>query len=712
MTFAANKELPKNHITTLVRLRPRKRLTGWVEDDSDPGIYRVAWSENVVGLLLDSAANYLDEEDSEAACLANADSFFLDTENDQIVLNSPTNEPNAAFTVVEWDVRLASRDLNWFVNPMDSSSGDARWEGGLVQAPAPQQGNPDLIFGYSPVQITSLQVQTADGFLFEHLHGWSLRGSAIEVWLCIGELRTENISELFTGVGGNMSMQGGVLSIDVQDPLRLLDADFEGTYFSADDFPNIADVDAGLPIREIFGFMRSFLPMNVDYNETAATNVNRDWVVSKGSMAESAARTVNIVSAPSGTSTFVDDAEYLTGGNIIIEDGGVDKYALITSVNVGTGEVQHTDIGARSFTAGDQMHRGFVPAAFIRWELIDVPLKYGRDYTEVDMAADTRGIVLADNFEANIVADGFATFPTFDPALMTLWVEAYGSAVLPKKFNGIDDFGALTERGGTAGHPVVILWDIIRNRLRTFREIVTPDETAWQAMALAFDRSIGLAVPETKNGQFPSWKEVVQLLLQTELLRMHFNVDGGQSLLTITQTSPTADGGRVVSELELSDPSYSWDTSDVYSTLAMQLNLGEMMEGERTIDADTIFIHPDLSVEFSPLRPAAYLHRVSQTFRFRSLFPFAFENESDLVAMRLAKLIGDRRGTLSGFLPAGFLEESIDDDASVQLKRLTGFVVSDETRTRNYKLAQHTKSAQGVSVILDDQKGIEDSGRW
>lgn len=713
MTFAANKELAKVAVTTLVRLRPRRRLTGWVE--GDPGIWRRSWSDNVVGILIDSRTEYLDEESSEAACLSNPDSFFYDAANEEIILNLSTDDPNVNFVAVEWDVRVATRDLNWFQNPTDAGSGDAHWSGGIVQAPSPSQGNPDLIFGYSPIQITSLQIQVADGFLFEHLHDWSLSGSPIKVWLCVGELDTQNISELFVGVGGSVRMEAGILQIDVQDPLRLLDADYSGDTYDLDDFPALTPGEAGLPIREVFGYLSSFLPVNIDYDATPATNNNRNWAVSKGPMADSAARTFAISSAPSGTSTVLTDASYIrVGDSIVIEDGGVDKYASVTSVDLGTDTIGHTDIGSRSFTPGDDVRRGFITHAFVRVDNTDYPLKYGRDWAEQDFASNTKGLVLTDDFEANLISDGYSDFPTvFNPALHTLWVGVYGNAVLPKKLDNTTNFGALTATGGTAGHPVVILWDMLRNRVPNFREVVLLDETSWQALALSFDRSIGLAIPEQKTGAFPTWAQVAQLLLQTEIMSMHFKVANGLSTLMITQAELAQSGGREVTEFEITDPSYFWDTSDVYSRLQMEINTGEVFPGSyRILDPTTVYVYADTTVELSPLRAASYLHRVDKTFSFRSLFSSVLNDESDLVALRLAKIIGERRGTISARLPIGFLDKSIDDDISVELKRLTGFPVTDQTRTREYKLAQHTKSAEGVNVILDDQKGIQDSGRW
>lgn len=713
MSFSTEILKPNSNIRTLVRLRPRMRLTGWTVNGTYSNVYQIAWTERlIVGLLHNHPVNYVDEETSLANCASSDNSFFYDSSAQILYFNPPSTEsPNLYFTVIEWDVLLSTEPLNWYRNPMDSTSGDAHWEGGIVRAPAPTQGNPDLIFGYNPVNVSNLAFQAADGALFKYMHKWSLNNSQVKVWICVGELSILNISELFVGIGANCSMRDGVFSLQVRDPLQLLEQEWDGTFFSTDDFSSLNPDEVGLPIREVFGFMPSFLPVNVDYNATPSTTVNRDWCVSKGAIADSAQLVRTIVSAPSNTETIVSDVSgFQSGDRIVVENGGVNKYTSIAFIDEGTNKITHGDIGSRTVSGGDEVKRGFNQAVFILVDNVLFELEYLRDWTEVDMANGSKGIVLANNFEANLTSPAFPS--PFDPSQHTLYVATYGERTLPKKLNGITDFGQHTARGGTAGHPVVVLWDILRNRIRTFRESVLLDEDAWSDMALDFDRAIGLAVPETKTGQFPNYKEVCQLLLQTELLRLHFKIDGF-SYLTITQTAPSSGDSMEMTEVEASGVEFEWDYSDVYNKIKLSLNQGEVLgEAYREANEDTIYTYPDLVNEFSPLRAAGYLHKVSKTFEFRSLFPLALNDESDLIAWRLAKIIGERRGTISANLPVSFITESIDDKTSVELLRLPGFAVSGEINTRAYKIGRHQKSAQGVSLTLDDQKGIEDHSRW
>lgn len=720
MSFSANKNLPKNKAITLVRLRPRIRVTGWISDIAAPDIYRATWSENVYGLMVDSATDYLQEAASENECEDTPNTYFVNAPGKAIVLNSPAVNPNEAMVIVEWDVHLASRDLRWFKNPMDANSGNRFWSGGIVSAPAPTQGNQDLIFGYSPIQSTGISVQVADGFLMPYLHSWSLYGSPIKVWQCIGELKAENISELFVGTGGDMNMQDGVLEIGVQDPLRLLDGKWAGDTFVMDDFSALDPIASGWPIREVFGFLPTFLPVNIDFPSIGGPTIytNRKWVVQKGTLLNSAALQTIIDWGPGVNNAFttrvVDASHFMVGDSILITENATLKPTSITAVDYDTNTISHLGIGARAQGIVDTVARGFCSKVSIRAtpegdrREIYYDLRYGVDYTEEEFAKGTIGIHLVDNFE------GGTLFPdtgyVFDPQRHRLHVSVYGKKALPKKLDGVTDFGSLAYYGGTAGHPVVILWDILTTKIPAFKDIVPLDEPAWEAMAGSFDRTIGLAVPAEQNQEFPTWKAVAQQLFQTELLRMHFKIESGLSVLTITQTGLAEGGGKAVTSHELISPGFEWEFQDIYSRLVFALNLGELREKELEIDRHSTYLYPDMESEASPLRAAAYLHRSEKSFGFQSLF--SFEPDAQLVAWRVAKLIGERRGLIRAFLPRSFIEESIDDNASVQLERLTGFPVTAQTKIRNYKLTQHQKSAEGVRVILDDQKGIQDSGRW
>lgn len=705
MSFSDNIKDGAAAVTTFLSFRPRKRITGWTVNGTYSNVYEAQWSEpytvGVYGSSLDSA----DQELSLADCASSDYSWF---QSNGIIYFNPngTNDPNDDVTVVEWECLVASNELNWKRNPLLSSSDDAHWVGGLIKAPVPLQGNTDSIFGYAPIQISSVQIQCADGFNLEHLHEWSLYGSQFNVWECAGPVEFSNISEIFTGVGGNFSLSDGVLTMQVSDPLRLLDEPFDVTAMNFTDYPNMQFVSGQTNyVRKLYGMVAEVEPVNISYNATPSTSNNRVWSVCEGDIADAATLELSIdhlSGSNTSTTTKVSAADGLvgpgatmtTGDSIIIQDNGVDKYATVVSVDYTTDIVTHSAIGARSPVSTDKLKRGFIGSLSIRAPsgLVSTVLQYGRDWTEASfnsLTPKSRYFTLANNFEA---LHGILGGP-FDPETMPITCRVYGDKTLPKQLDNTTDLGQVGQRGGCVSNPVAIVWDILRNRVRGFDSKILLDETAWDTLATSFDRPVGLMVPESASGSVPTYKAVIQQFLQTELLRAHFKIDSSQAMLTITQAGSS---GTPVSEINSSINSrvdYSWDYSELVSQVTAVASLG-LRTFTNTVDSET----------------AEFLHRTSKAFSFETLFQFSDHNV--LMANRLLAILAERSGTLTCVVPVEFVEANIDDTITVSSDRLPGVEKTGLINSRPYVVIQHARSHSGVTLVLDDQKGIDDSGGW
>lgn len=726
MSFSDEIQKDPTAITTMLRIRPRLRSRTWVNQNVvGQNIWALAWPlSRGVPLTVTDVGYYgpevngmpltrLEEEDSYADMAADKGTFFYDDEAEILYANFldlafPSFEstfPNNRIVFVEWDMYFATQQLNWFVNPIDVNSGDKVWHSGLQKPPVPQQGNPDLLFGYSPVRVTDVQIALGqDSEVMQYLHDWSVNSALVKIWECVGPLAPQNIGEVFTGLAGNYNMQDGTLTIQLTDPLSLIAQPITEEFLSASDFPNIDPQRDLSPKRTILGKAFGYVPINVDFNDTPATNVNRDWVVSKGSLAESPVLEIDVVVGdPVNDTDFtkVVDAFGLEPGNsIILECNGTPEYTNVIEVDYVTNIVRHGFILGRTEGAGDKMYRGFVSNVNLGdREGNAYGLQYGRDWTEVDMADGTRGIILADNFEANI-----AGCPSpFDPDAHTLYLDVYGSKVVPKKLDGITDFCSLREKGGNMCNPVGFLWDIFRNKLDRFSQLVTMDEAAWFALAGQLDRAVGTAIPESSQGSFGSWQEIIQQILQTELLRLHLKIDSGFATLTITRDAPTVVPGLAISQEELSKPVYNWDYGDVYDAIGFTYKHQEYNEAQ---------FYGFTQWRFEKVSNLArYFHKVSKTLEVKSLL--YDDTEVGIVADQFAAVLGERRGTVVGILPTRFTESDIGDTVEYSSKFLPGYQVSANINTRPYKISQHAKSPAGITVTLEDQKGVEDfTGDW
>lgn len=704
MSFSNEVKKPFQEITTLISIRPRWLARGW-EDElvSGQNVFSLPWENGNVAAVCDESFSSLEQKNSLAEVEGQKGSFFFDEQEKLVYANFEDNaqpDPNQRVVVIEWDLFFSTEQKNWHVDPQDSSSKDQVWEAGLVKPPVPSQGNPDIYFGFAPTRVTDVQIVLGEGSsLMKYLHDWSVFGSRVKIWECAGEFSAANISEIFVGVAGSYAMQGAVLSIEVTDPLNLINQQVEPKYFGFSDFPALDPRKEGAAIRRIYGAVSGLVPVNVDYNATPATNANRTWCVGQGSVAESPSLVALIEASDPGndsTHTVVDDAfGFAPGDWIVVEQNGTPSYTMISNVNYDTNVIEHLPLFGRTVAAGDEVRRGFIGAISLTQDRFTVFLSPERDWTEVDLANGTKGFVLADNFESNLSS----AWQPFDPDRMQISVVAYGSTVTPKKLNGVDPLCDVSRHGGAVANPIGILWDILRKDIRTFKELVQFDEQSWTDLAAASERIVGFALPRNSADQFGQWREVIEVLMQGEFLRLHTLIQNGSSKLMITRDEPLGAVDADVSQNDLAAPAYSYSYSDVYDSVRVEF-------GYREFSSD--------GFQYSILvdsKRAKFFHRISQPFQMDSFY--ILSSDAEQVALRYASILGERRGVISGTLRPEFMENKIGDTIRYESKFLTGFAANGQINERRYRLSEHAKSPRGIAITLDDQKGIENfEGDW
>lgn len=713
MSFDANKAVPVPETTTLISVRPRVRVRTWTTASVvGMNVFTTPWTKGAPVGVYDDSFESLDEVESAAEVDAQKGRWFFDYATGTLRANfydaslEPPGiipGPNLRAVVVEWDVFFATRHLNWHRDPMNTGSDDQVWESGLQKPPVPQQGNPDLLFGFSPVRVTDVAIAVGEGSeVMQYLYDWSLNGSRVKIWECAGPLSAANFSEVFTGVAGSYALQGGVLSIEVTDPMNLVNQEIEGDYFDALTFPNLEPKSIGWAIRRVYGCVNGFVPVNIDYGDPAATNNNRDWVASQGQADRpQLVAVIDHLSLDNDNDVSkVDDASgFRVGDSIVVEQGGTPTYEIfVNNVDYDLNLVYHTFIPARVIGPGDEIRRGFIGA--INWDNGEGSvwsLAYERDWTEADFANNTKGFVLADNFEANHASGGAPA--TFDPALHKLYLTVYGSTVTSKKLNGIDPLCPISKNGGALANPVGILWNVLRDDIRTFREVVQLDEEGWEQVASEVTRTVGFALPDTSTADFGTYKELIQLLLQSEFLRLHMLISNGFATLTVTRDKPTtAPADLEASQKELAAPSWSWNYSDTYDRVRLNWDFSEYLA--------SFFYGGSSPSAIRTSRVGRYLHRASQILEIRTLH---YENDhAGEVLERLSAIVSERRGLLAGVLPPSYVQSVVGDTVRYSTRFLPGASIDGEISERSLKLARHAKSPVGVTVTLDDQKGIED----
>ncbi len=709
MSFSANIEKAVQKVTSLCRIRPRIRKTGWTANGTYPAsVYEIDWPEStVVGIYL-NAGDSATEQSSLSDCNSTQYSWYYDRSLQKLYFNpSGSDNPNTGITVIEFDWLIASETLSWYRNPINTASGDAIWSGGLVKPAIPQQGSSDIAFGFLPIQNTSIQIELTDDLILEYAHSFSLNKAPIKIWQCVGDLETGNISEVFIGSCANYSIQNAVISIEVSDALRELEEVVQIKTFNYTDFPQLDPDALGKNIRQVYGMIKNFQPTNIDFDSSNTPTGNKEWVICEGDVADFAdyeslidhlsgsnTATTTKVASVFGLVSETKMGALNTGDQIVIYDNGVPKYTYVVSVDSGTNIITHGNIGARSPVVTDTVERSFVGAVWITTKTTfpnvtsTVYLKYKDDFDVQNFANGTVGITLVDSF---------------DLQNSQLYCRVYGPKTLPKKLDDTTDFGAVSEFGNSFSNPVTIIWDILRNKLRYFDQNFLLDEVEWNDLATNFDRPVGICVPDTISDAATTWKEVIQRLLQTELLKIHNKIDSGLVKLMISQTKPMSLSGPSPSSNDLRDASFDYSYNDLYQFTNIYLN-----EGEGT-NSDQDYLVP--TVIQSEIDNAKYLHRSGKQFDFDTLFQF--EEDAQIIADRIGFIFGERRGTMNLFLPLEYTLKNIDDGFTLSTDYLPGFALNGSINSRDYVILQHAKSPNGVTFVLDDQKGIEDNaGDW
>lgn len=708
MTYASEiaKAAPKT--ISLASIRPRRRITEWTLFDAGSNTWSAPWDTNFVDALYDQNFQSIDEATGIANCVATDSSWYHDRVNGVIYGNfTGTNDPTARIVIVEWDLLLASEDINFYRNPNDPNSEIVPWNAGIVKTPALTQGNPDTIFGFVPIQSSDAVIECCSDLILEHMHDWSIYRSQVKIWQCFGDLVQTNIAEVLRAVCRGVSTAKGQASFSIINPMELLTDAYPETRFHISDFANLDPAKNNFPIRKVYGYVAGFLPINIDFNKTASTTVNRDWAVSRDQTDKGVlVQTIDDLSASNtGSRTyFFLTPQFNVGDTIFIDQNATPTYATglgvplqVTAVNRALKYIDHTNLVGRVIAANDKVHRGFVSYVTIQDENgSKYPLAFGRDWTESNFANNTKGFTLADNFEAALVG----SFPSpFDPAIHSINIGVYGETTVPKKLDNVTDFCAVTDEGGIFANPTGMIWDILTNQIQDFKETISLDETGFLALAAVTNRPVGFAIPDKSSDSFPTYIEILGNLLKTELIRMHVKTVNAVASLTATQIAPTSTADATVTDQEFVNPDFRWDYQDTYNEIVVSYGFREIPVDQ----ADTIDVTVDSNI-------TTYLHRISRSLSFRSLHYRTVD--ATLLANRLSYIFGERKGTLTCNLPTEFMERVIDDDLDLEVTHLPGNN-PDDIGSRTYRLSQHTKTQQGLSIVLDDQKGVEDNeGSW
>lgn len=718
MAFSINIEDQRIEKHSLVIIRPRKRLTGW--NIVSAGIYSIAW-DYFVTRVWDSYLN--DNGFTEGGSpLVTAGQYYYDfvTKTLYVGVGSDPDSNTYPGLTVEFELNISDDQFTGPRNPLNISTDIIDWIPSLRKIPQTQNGSIDTLYGFSPLAQSNLEILNGDGRFNNLLHETSFIYCPVYSYIMANSdyengVSFADIQQVFIGFSNGVEWRDGSLFIPVIDYNSFFDRQFSLTKMDSITFP-LAEPDSIKSgeewyIRRIYGMVDTFRPINIDYNSSPSTTNNRDWVVREleddiQDLASNLNITIDHLAANTNTRTyFTTTPKFNIGDWVNLSNNSVNYYVEVEDIDRAAKWIDHEPI-VRTVVPGDSASRPDIARVVIMNNDNTVPfwLRPFVDYTvQNDTVNNVVKLILADNWEA---ARSFTdNGGIFDPSKNKIYIRAYSSSWL-REYYSSNDVGALADNGGRSSQSVTLLHRVIES---SGFDISLIDESSFSN---ASNQSLGFAIPSSHSAtSLPTYKSIIDQILVSMLWKLSIVSSGSGVKVGLVELSPFASSGDYTAdESDHSEMSYKHDYGDVYSDYVINYSVKERPEdflgSLSTWDfVSGLLIRDSLS--------AKDLHFVSKTFQTTIL---QYDpSEAEIIADRYSYILGDRRGFYSIILGQSFLNKAnLASTYLIKKEQLPGFdFVYGTEQQRTLIVSEVQKSSQAVSMVLEDQKSIQDhAGDW
>ena len=635
-----------------------------------------------------------------------ASEWYFDETNREVYFREPNSgDPDVAgVTVIYYNLYVSTRDHYWYLNPLDSSTEIVYFEPLIQREPEIKSSTTDNIFGFLPLQNSSISLINSESFFEPHIYDSSFNSASIKVYHAIGkELSIANISLIYDGFMGDISYDTNKIVIKTLDRADIFSNEWRNSntsFFSSTDFPNINPSFIGKPIRYVYGYVRGFQPVNIDFvQDSPTTSDNRNWVVvGEQTGLSDISRTVPATPSSTTTRTYVNFAEGISIGDTVFLDGATDYYVIVTNVNyTGDAYIEHA-ANAAPMATGEFVKKSFVSRVEITQNDIVYVAYYGRDYTTSNFAVGTRGFVFSSSLESNISLPN--TLSSSDKVSCYVYGRENDLTASGHAFGTNDILGA--QRTNNIANGVMVIYDILKNKIGLSESAINLTDFASIFTSTASSQALGIAIPSTAESAFPSYKDIITDILQSCLFKIF--VDSSNKW-TLKELEPVGSSDISIDDTEIMQFSYDFEYVDIVSDVIVEYLKREVP------DQPFLFGDQVQSVAVSSAN-AMYLHKVNKQKIFRSLH---FKAADALqFANHLSFVLGERRGTVKISTKKRFFNNIINDVVSVSREKLPGYVFTNGVENSvNTSIIEIQKSLGTVNLTADDQLGIEtNSGSW
>jgi len=715
LTYASNLNNDSESSQFLAVMKPRRvNSTTWVNDTGARFIQTFSFGR-VIDLTEDGTTLTL--VGSAGAVTGSPGSWFFDIADNTLYVHTPDSTTPANNTMVSiYELYVGTIDAYFNRDPTDSTSETVFFDGIITKIPKLKQQATQNFFGFAPTQLSQLSLTNITKFLQIHIFASSFHKADIKIYHVLGNFETANFKLFTTGIMGDIASSDTSIQINVFDNTNLFDAFVRNSDLlsTARDFYTGATIGIQVtepvyvskPVRQVYGVVDGFVPVNVDYEvDTPLSTNNRDWLCihndNTGAPAFSAGdKSGSVTQSPTAGSTTtktnlvsadgirVGDSVLLDAGPFFVEALTVDKSGspnFITHAAIAAPVT--TGLAKRHFIGSIKiLHKGIIHTAF-----------FTRDYTDLQLPA-----IEIIGFRFNGTAFGATpTIPTWpvgdelNPRDDKLFCRIYG----PRVDSTIDITGAVdsTETKNLT-NGIAVLFRILKEGVGISSSLLG---TSFTTLLASISDELGFAISPLSTGGFPKYRTIINQILQSLLLKMFIDDSG---VLQIAQTGPLGSVDKTLEDDEIVADSfnYSFGYRDIVSDVSVNYDFREVSErGTQLTDVGKKTIKDSSDT-------AKFLHNIKRDMIVDGLFYRS--SEATTLARRLAFALGDRRGRLKLNTRNRFLDTDINDVVKIQRTRLAGFAFDKDTeRTEEFSVNAHQKGFGNTQLEMDDQKGIEDN---
>jgi hypothetical protein len=521
------------------------------------------------------------------------------------------------------------------------------------------------------------------------LYDSSFHLAKIQLYHWIDRLKIPNLQFFITGYAKSFNVTDTELTLEMAEPQEYLNREFRyfttpasELYYSFYQPGSIDKVSEWRPVRRFYGMVDGVPLVNfASFKLSIEATANRLWAfASSFDTYEAIVR--NTTGTPSTTTrTYVDQMGFNVGDQVIISStSGGPFYREVTAV--GANYIEHAAITSAASNIGSVTRQVIANITIIQNGNRFYPLP-NRDYS-ISVVANLPNpwvVTFTSNFEVNL---GMSTISSNDSVV----ARVYGITDLPT-MNGAP-FGSLDENYHSLTNGVVIIYGLLKHAGILESEIDLPTFTA---LAASLITPVGFAFPQTSNDSMSTYRDIIMRVCTSLMLQLFVNNQGKWTLRQVGLLKETPDAS--FDDLDFKDFSYKVSYDDIISKVNVRYGFQEA-------NPDTSYgLREAWSVESVESSDMRFLHHVSREQDYDTALLRA--EDANLLASRILTLLSERRGIVT--IRGGSVLRKTEVGDTVE--------ITGAESTRKFKVIEASKALNSVSLVLEDQRGIQQNpGVW